>query len=112
MTEAWRRAYLAVHQFGGRVRQYFPSALREAWEAARSPAVAAMKARVRASVASLAPDIAAVDAYMADLYHRDAARQEVRQPTLEAATAVILTFRDRHARRAAEAVTAAAGRAA
>ena len=29
--KAWAIAYQAVHHFGGRARQYFPAALKEAW---------------------------------------------------------------------------------
>ena len=52
---------------------------RIAWAAARSPAAAAaaMRERVKASVASLAADVAAVDRYMRAMYAKDEAARPV-----------------------------------
>jgi hypothetical protein len=79
MSNAWRRAREGVWLFGGRPVSYFRAALRQAWAAARSPAAAAaaMRERVKASVASLAADLAAVDAFMARLYAKDEAARPV-----------------------------------
>ena len=108
MSEAWRRAYQAVHHFGGKPRSYLSGTLREAWARCRSSAAAAaaMRDRVRHSIATLKDDIAACDAFMRDLYARDAAaRQEAQRP---AATATVLAFPDRRTAPAVPATRVAA----
>ena len=108
MSNAWRRAREAAWLFGGCARAYLAAALREVWEAARSPAAAAaaMRDRVRHSIATLKDDIAACDAFMRDLYARDAAaRQEAQRP---AATATVLAFPDRRTAPAVPATRVAA----
>jgi hypothetical protein len=57
--KAWAIARLGARHFGGRARSYFNTSLKQAWDAARTPAAAAaaMRARVRASIASLPGDL-------------------------------------------------------
>ena len=68
--KAWRLAYEGARLFGGRPVSYFRAALRQAWDAARTPAAAAaaMRARVRHSISTLAADIASCDRFMRDWY--------------------------------------------
>jgi hypothetical protein len=58
--KAWAIARLGARHFGGRARAYFNTSLKQAWDAARTPAAAAaaMRARVRASIASPARRLA------------------------------------------------------
>jgi hypothetical protein len=59
MAKAWAIARAGAKRFGGTVRSYLAAALRSVWaeEKAARAAIAAMKARVRASIASLPADL-------------------------------------------------------
>ena len=72
LNKAWCLARAGAKRFGGTARAYFNTSLKQAWEASRSPAAAAaaMRARVRHSIATLAADHAACDAFMRDWYAR------------------------------------------
>ena len=92
LAKAWRLARAGARRFGGAARPYLAAAMREVWaeEKAARAAIEGMKARVRASIATLAADIAACDRFMAAWY----ATQEAGR-TVAARGAEVLAFPDR-----------------
>ncbi len=106
MSKGWCLARTAAKRFGGSVRSYLAEALRLVWNEQKvaRDAILAMRARVRASIASLPADIAECERFMTRLYAEQAIARQAQRPALEAASAVVLRF---PARRAAAAATAA-----
>jgi hypothetical protein len=109
MSKGWCLARTAAKRFGGSVRSYLAEALRLVWNEQKvaRDAILAMRQRVRASIATLPADIAECERFMTRLYAEQAIARQAQRPALEAASAVILTFRDRDARRAAKAASVA-----
>ena len=90
LAKAWCLARAGARRFGGAARSHLAAAMREVWaeEKAARAAIEGMKARVRASIATLPADVAACDRFMA-AWH---ARQEAGR-TVAARGAEVLAFR-------------------
>ncbi len=81
LTKAWVIARAGARRFGGTARSYLAASMRSVWaeqKAARA-SIEAMKARVRASIASLPDDLRDMERRLQDWY---AKQQAVRPATV------------------------------
>jgi hypothetical protein len=98
LTKAWLIARAGARRFGGSARSYLAAAMRSVWseEKAARVAIAAMKARVLRSIASLSNDLRDMERRLQDWYARQAA----------ARPATVLPFPPRRSAAASAAVPA------